>query len=80
LRSIRPRIDADRVELAGIDFHWPNASMVHGFDHTLGYNPIRLALYSQAIGGDHVALPDQREFSPLFTSYKSPSPPCSACA
>jgi hypothetical protein len=60
----------DRVELAGIDFHWPNASMTHGFDHTLGYNPLRLGLYSRATGaGDHVALPDQRRFSPLFPGY-----------
>ncbi len=62
----------DRVELAGIDFHWPNASMVHRLDNTLGYNPVRLAWYSQATGaGDHVALPDQRTFSPLMPAYRS---------
>jgi hypothetical protein len=62
----------DRIELAGIDFHWPNASLVHGLDNTLGYNPLRLGLYSQATGaGDHVALPDQRTFSALMPSYRS---------
>jgi hypothetical protein len=62
----------DRIELAGIDFAWPNASLIHGFDNTLGYNPVRLGLYSQATGaGDHVALPDQRSFSPLMPSYRS---------
>lgn len=62
----------DRVELAGIDFAWPNVSLIQGFDNTLGYNPVRLALYSRATGaGDHVALPDQRNFSPLFPSYRS---------
>jgi hypothetical protein len=62
----------DRVELAGIDFHWPNASMTHGLDHTLGYNPLRLGGYSRATGaGDHVALPDQRNFSPLMPGYRS---------
>lgn len=62
----------DRVELAGIDFHWPNASMTHGFDHTLGYNPLRLGDYARATGaGDHIALPDQRTFSPLFPGYRS---------
>lgn len=62
----------DRIELAGIDFHWPNASLVHGLDNTLGYNPLRLGLYSQATGaGDHVALPDQRSFSALMPSYRS---------
>ncbi len=62
----------DRVELLGIDFHWPNASMTHGLDHTLGYNPLRLGDYSRATGaGDHIALPDQRNFSPLFPGYRS---------
>lgn len=63
----------DRIELAGIDFHWPNASLVHQLDNTLGYNPLRLGLYSKATGaGDHVALPDQRTFSPLMPGYRSP--------
>ena len=62
----------DRVELAGIDFHWPNASMIHRLENTLGYNPVRLRWYSEATGAaDHVALPDQRKFSALFPSYES---------
>ncbi len=63
----------ERIELAGVDFHWPNASMVHRLDHVLGYNPVRLRWFSDATGaGDHVALPDQRRFSPLMPSYRSP--------
>ena len=63
----------DRIELAGLGFHWPNASLTHGLENTLGYNPVRLALYSAATGAeDHVGLPDQRKFSPLFPSYRSP--------
>lgn len=63
----------DRVELAAIDFHWPNATLVHGLDHDLGYNPIRLKLFEDATGaGDHLALPEQREFSKLYPSYRSP--------
>lgn len=63
----------DRIELAGIGFHWPNASLVHRLDNTLGYNPVRLKWYADATGaGDHVALPDQRKFSPLMPSYRSP--------
>ena len=51
----------DRIELAGLGFHWPNASLTHGLENTLGYNPVRLALYSEATGAeDHVGLPDQR--------------------
>lgn len=62
----------DRVELAGLGFHWPNASITHRLENTLGYNPVRLALYSAATGAeDHVGLPDQRKFSPLFPSYRS---------
>jgi hypothetical protein len=63
----------DRIELAGLGFHWPNASLTHRLENTLGYNPLRLALYSNATGAeDHVGLPDQRKFSPLFPSYRSP--------
>jgi hypothetical protein len=62
----------DRIELAGLGFHWPNASLTHRLETTLGYNPVRLALYSQATGAeDHVGLPDQRKFSALFPSYRS---------
>jgi hypothetical protein len=63
----------DRVELAGLGFAWPNASLTHELENTLGYNPLRLALYSAATGAEnHVALPEQRKFSPLFPSYRSP--------
>jgi hypothetical protein len=62
----------DRIELAGLGFHWPNASLTHSLENTLGYNPLRLGLYSAATGAeDHVGLPDQRKFSPLFPSYRS---------
>lgn len=63
----------DRVELAAINFHWPNISLVHGLDHSLGYNPVRLKLFTGATGAtDHVAIPDQRHFSALAPSYTSP--------
>ena len=62
----------DRVELLGVGFEWPNAPMIHGFDHTLGYNPLRLADFSDATGArDYIAGPWQRVFSPLFNSYRS---------
>jgi hypothetical protein len=62
----------DRVELTGLGFHWPNASLAHRLHNVLGYNPVRLALYSAATGAeDHVALPEQRKFSALFPSYRS---------
>jgi hypothetical protein len=62
----------DRVEMTGLDFHWPNASLVHRLHHVLGYNPVRLRLYTEATGAeDHAALPEQRRFSALFPSYRS---------
>jgi Bacterial membrane protein YfhO len=62
----------DRIELAGVGFHWPNASLVHGLHHTLGYNPVRSAIYSQSVGArDHIAGPDQRLFTPLLPSYNA---------
>lgn len=63
----------DRVELIGLGFHWPNASLTHGLENTLGYNPVRLELYSKATGaGDSSGLPEQRKFTPLMPSYTSP--------
>ena len=62
----------DRVELLGVGFHWPNLPMVHGFDSTLGYNPLRFAFYAKATGAiDHIAIPEQKEFSKLAPSYDS---------
>jgi hypothetical protein len=71
-RAVQDETRRDRIELAGLGFHWPNASLTHRLENTLGYNPLRLALYSDATGADdHVGLPDQRQFSPLFPSYRS---------
>jgi hypothetical protein len=62
----------DRVELAGVGFHWPNAGMIHGLENTLGYNPLRFDFYAKATGAiDHAALPEQKEFSALEPSYDS---------
>ncbi len=71
--QVRDATRRDRIELAGLGFHWPNASITHRLENTLGYNPIRLQLYSAAVGAeDHVGLPDQRKFAALFPSYRSP--------
>ncbi len=61
-----------RIELAGLGFHWPNASLSHRLEHTLGYNPVRLRIYSDATGaGDTAGLPSQRKFPALMPSYDS---------
>lgn len=63
----------DRVELAGLGFEWPNLGLIHGIEHVLGYNPLRVAHYAQATGArDHVAGWDQRRFSALMPGYRSP--------
>ncbi len=60
----------DRVELVGLGYAWPNAGLVHGFDHTLGFNPLRLAEFAEATGaGDTIAGPDQKQFTPVFPRY-----------
>jgi hypothetical protein len=62
----------DRVELIGIDYHWPNLSLAQGFDHVFGHNPLRLRSFYEATHvGDTVALASQRGFSPLYPSYHS---------
>ena len=62
----------DRIEIVGFGFHWPNASMTHGLENTLGYNPVRSGTFTRATGaGDQAGLPEQKGFSPLFPSYRS---------
>jgi hypothetical protein len=62
----------DRMEFMGVGFHWPNVSLSQGLENTLGYNPVRMKLYTQATGAeDHIGLPEQRKFSPMFPSYRS---------
>lgn len=71
-REGRSDVRRDRIELVGFGFHWPNASLTHDLENTLGYNPLRLALYSRATGaGDTASLPEHRTFTPLFPSYRS---------
>ena len=62
----------DRVELIGIEYHWPNLALAQGFDHVFGHNPLRLRWFNEAThAGDTVAVPSQRRFSPLYPSYRS---------
>ncbi len=62
----------DRVEMVSLGFEWPNISLIHNFDHTLGYNPLRLAEMVEGIGANEtVAEIYERMFTPLFPSYRS---------
>jgi hypothetical protein len=62
----------DRVELVGLGFEWPNVSLIHNFDHTLGYNPLRLGEVVEGMGAsENIAEAYQRDFTPLFPSYRS---------
>lgn len=70
--TVRNETRRDRVELAGLGFHWGNVSLTHSLEHTLGYNPIRLDNYAKATGaGDLIATPQDRKFTKLFTGYNS---------
>ncbi len=67
----------DRVEMVGLGFEWPNISLIHNFDHVLGYNPVRLGEIVQGMGaGENVAEARQRVFTPLFPSYRSTMADC----
>jgi hypothetical protein len=62
----------DRVELIGIEYHWPNICLIHGCEHVFGHNPLRLKWFYDATKvGDTVAAPGQRPFSPLYPSWRS---------
>ncbi|MFV0368246.1 MAG: hypothetical protein ACK5KM_07285, partial [Hyphomicrobiaceae bacterium] len=73
LNETRSGTRRDRVEMIGLGFHWPNAALTHRLESTLGYNPVRSALYVGAVGaGDTAGSPADRKFTPLFPSYRSP--------
>lgn len=60
-----------RVEILGLGGAWQNASMVLGFEDTIGYNPLRLANYERAIGpGENAADPNLRQFPSSFRGYR----------
>jgi Dolichyl-phosphate-mannose-protein mannosyltransferase len=76
---IRERLTAqepnhrDRVELIGIQYHWPNICLIHGCEHVFGHNPLRLKWFYEATNAqDTVAAPGQRVFSALYPRYRSP--------
>lgn len=72
-RVVRDETRRDRVEIAGLGFHWPNLGLVHGLESTLGYNPLRLGYFVTATGAlDHVSGIDQHRFGPIYPSYRSP--------
>jgi len=62
----------DRVELIGIEYHWPNICLIHGCEHVFGHNPLRLKWFYDATRvGDTVAAVGQRRWSPLYPSWRS---------
>jgi hypothetical protein len=68
----QPAEHRDRIELIGIEYHWPNICMIHGCEHVFGHNPLRLKwFYDATYVGDTVADARQRRFSPLYPSYRS---------
>jgi hypothetical protein len=72
-RIVRDGERRDRLELIGLGYPWQNAALSHGFEDTLGFNPVRSAAYANLVGAEDIAaLPGQRRFPPAFPSYRSP--------
>jgi hypothetical protein len=72
LAALPNSVHRDRAEMVGLGFEWPNLSLIHDFDHDLGYNPVRLGAIAQGMGASEtVAEAWQRKFTPLFPSYRS---------
>jgi hypothetical protein len=61
----------DRVELIGIDYHWPNIGLVHDFDHLFGHNPLRVGDFERATGAPDTVAAVRAKFTPLMPSYRS---------
>ena len=72
----------DRIELIGIDYHWPNLALAHDLDHVFGHNPLRLRWFKQCDAGRRHRCPGfAARASPRFVPPTArPSPICSACA
>ncbi len=61
-----------RVEILGIDGSWQNAAEMLHLESTLGYNPLRIAAYEQAVGvGESAVDPMLRSFPDTFRGYNS---------
>lgn len=61
-----------RVEILGPEAGWQNVGMAHGIEDTLGYNPLRVALYQMATGAAEVSHePRLRPFPKTFRGYRS---------
>ncbi|MDB5651932.1 MAG: conserved rane protein of unknown function, partial [Hyphomicrobiales bacterium] len=61
IKAAHARGEYPRVEILGLNGPWQNASMVMGLENTLGYNPLRIADYSRAIGpGENSGDPNLR--------------------
>jgi hypothetical protein len=72
LAALPNSVRRDRAEMVGLGFEWPNLSLIHNFDHDLGYNPVRLGAIAEGMGASEtVAEAWQRRFTPLFPSYRS---------
>jgi hypothetical protein len=72
LAALPNSVRRDRAEMVGLGFEWPNCSLIHNFDHDLGYNPVRLGAIAEGMGASEtVAEAWQRRFTPLFPSYRS---------
>jgi len=61
-----------RFELLGLGGYRQKAGMIYGIQGTLGYGPLRLALYEQAIGAGQNSHEPVRRFTSLAPGYAAP--------
>jgi hypothetical protein len=61
-----------RFELLGLGGYRQKASMIYGIQGTLGYGPLRLALYERAIGAGQNSHEPVRRFTSLASGYAAP--------
>lgn len=73
--DLDPRVargEHPRIEILGLDGSWQNAAMVLQLEATTGYNPLRIAAYSRAVGvGENSNEPRWRTFPGTFRGYNS---------
>ena len=59
-----------RVEVVGLDGPWQNLAMLHKFEATNGYNPLRIGLYDRLIApGESSWVAKSRRFPATFNDY-----------
>ena len=71
LKAVAAPDRRDRVEMIGVEYHFPNIGLIHDFDHLYGHNPLRLQIFESATGAPDTVAALRGPFTPLLPSYRS---------